>query len=134
MRAGVRALLATLREWRAADGDSAVYFCPAPRDPSMPITPEGIEKFYRSALDLAGKHSPHSWRSAFSTVAREACKDGDTIELQLDHVVGNKIAAAYDRAKRLQMHRGLLRWYERQLIAARDGAMVINIADRQSGA
>lgn len=121
------ALLAALREWRAADGDDAKYVCPAPRDPSKPITPEAVEKHYRNALALGGKHSPHSWRSAFSTVCREAGKDGDSIEAQLDHVVGNKIAAAYDRAKRLQLRRELMRWYEGQLIAARDGATVVPI-------
>lgn len=125
------ALLATLREWREADGDGAVYVCPAPRDPSRPITPEGVEKFYRNALELGGKHSPHSWRSSFSTVCREAGKNGDSIEAQLDHVVGTKIAAAYDRAKRLQLRRELMRWYEGQLIAARDGAAVVPIG-RQS--
>ena len=127
------ALLAALREWREVDGAGSVYVCPAPRDPLKPITPEGIEKFYRNALGLAGKHSPHSWRSAFSTVAREAGKDNDSIEAQLDHVVGNKIAAAYDRAKRLDLRRKLMTWYEATLIAARDGATVIDIADRQSG-
>jgi integrase len=126
-------LLAALREWREADGEGALYVCPAPRDPSRPITPEGVEKFYRNALVLGGKHSPHSWRSAFSTVCREAGKDGDAVESQLDHVVGNKIAAAYDRAKRLQLRRDLMRWYEAQLIAARDGAAVVKLA-RQSGA
>ncbi|MSQ72980.1 MAG: DUF4102 domain-containing protein [Betaproteobacteria bacterium] len=126
-------LLAALREWREADGASAIYVCPAPRDSSKPITPEGVEKFYRNALGLSGKHSPHSWRSTFSTVAREAGKDGDAVESQLDHVVGNKIAAAYDRAKRLGLRRELMRWYERQLIAARDGAAVVAIG-RQSGA
>ncbi|MGI8894891.1 MAG: tyrosine-type recombinase/integrase, partial [Casimicrobiaceae bacterium] len=69
--------------------------------------------------------SPHSWRSAFSTIAREAGKDGDSIEAQLDHVVGNKVAAAYDRAQRLALRRELMRWYELQLIAARDGASVL---------
>lgn len=126
------ALLAALREWREADGAAALYVCPAPRDARKPITPEAIEKHYRNALALGGKHSPHSWRSAFSTVAREAGKDGDAVESQLDHVVGNKIAAAYDRAKRLQLRRELMQWYEGQLIAARDGATVIDIADRQS--
>ena len=121
------ALLAALREWREADGADAVYVCPAPRDAAKPITPEAVEKHYRNALGLGGKHSPHSWRSAFSTVCREAGKDGDSIEAQLDHVVGNKIAAAYDRAKRLQLRRELMRWYERQLIAARDGAAVVPI-------
>ncbi|TAK84192.1 MAG: DUF4102 domain-containing protein [Betaproteobacteria bacterium] len=127
------ALLAALREWREADGAEAIYVCPAPRDPSKPITPEGVEKFYRNALVLGGKHSPHSWRSAFSTVCREAGKDGDAVEAQLDHVVGNKVAAAYDRAKRLQRRRELMRWYERQLIAARDGADVVMLG-RQSAA
>jgi integrase len=125
-------LLAALREWREADGTDAVYVCPSPRESSRPITPEGVEKFYRNTLKLSGEHSPHSWRSAFSTVAREAGKDGDAVESQLDHVVGNKIAAAYDRAKRLQLRRELMRWYEGQLIAARDGAVVVTI-DRQGG-
>lgn len=121
------ALLAALREWRDTDGASAVYVCHAPRDAAKPITAEGVEKFYRNALELGGKHSPHSWRSTFSTVAREAGKDGDIVESQLDHVVGNKIAAAYDRAKRLALRRELLTWYEATLIAARDGAAIVAI-------
>jgi len=128
------ALLAVLREWREADGPDAQFVCPAPRDPSKPITPEGAEKFYRDALALGGKHSPHSWRSAFSTVCREAGKDGDSIEAQLDHVVGNKIASAYDRATRLELRRELMRWYEATLIASRDGAAVVSIAERQGRA
>ncbi len=126
-------LLAAVRAWREADGTEAIYVCPAPRDASKPITPEAVEKHYRNALSLGGKHSPHSWRSAFSTVCREAGKDGDVVEAQLDHVVGSKIAAAYDRAKRLELRRELMRWYEGQLIAARDGAAVVAIG-RQSGA
>jgi len=114
------ALLAQLREWKAADGDGAELVCPTPRDPRKPVTPEGCEKFYRDVLGLAGKHSPHSWRAAFSTVCRDAGKAGDTVEAQLDHVVGNKVAAAYDRAARLELRRELVAWYEGVLIAARD--------------
>jgi integrase len=84
-----------------------------------------VEKFYRRGLGLTGKHSPHSWRSVFSTWCREAGKDGDVIEAQLDHVVGNRVQASYDRAKRLDLRRDLLTWYEAQLLAARDGAEVI---------
>lgn len=122
------ALLSMLREWHTADGEGAGYVCPAPRDPAKPITPEAVEKHYRNVLGLGGKHSPHSWRSAFSTVCREAGKDGDVVEAQLDHVVGNKIAAAYDRAKRLAQRRELLHWYETTLIAARDGAAVVRLS------
>ena len=122
-----RRFLALLHEWRAADGPDAEFVCPAPRDPQKTITPEALEKFYRRALGLGGRHSPHSWRAAFSTICREAGKDGDTIEAQLDHVVGNKVASAYDRAKRLELRRELMQWYEDELIAARDGADVIRM-------
>ena len=125
-------LLAALREWRAADASDATYICPAPRDPSKSITPEAIEKHYRRSLGLAGKHSPHSWRSAFSTTCRDAGKDGDVIEAQLDHVVGNKVQSAYDRARRLELRRELMAWYEATLIAARDGAAVLPIQRRAS--
>jgi integrase len=129
-----RRLLAMLRTWREADGPDAVYVCPAPRDPSCPVTPEGCEKFYRNALGLARRHSPHSWRSAFSSVCNDHGKDERAIESQLDHVVGNKVANRYDRAKRLELRRELLQWYEDQLIAARDGAEVVQIGQASAAA
>ncbi len=118
-------LLASLREWRSADAKGATFVCPAPRDPEKHVTPEGVEKFYSSALGLAGQHSPHSWRSAFSTISREAGKDGDAIEAQLDHQVGSKIASAYDRAQRIEIRRDLMAWYEQQLLASRDNVDVV---------
>ena len=125
-------LLAQLREWKAVDDSDSILVCAAPRDPSRCVTPEGVEKFYRDALGLQGKHSPHSWRSAFSTVCREAGKDADAVESQLDHVVGSKVASAYDRAKRLELRRELLGWYEQTLIAARDGAQVLELNRRKT--
>jgi integrase len=118
-------LLAELKQWRAIDGPDAVLVCPAPRDAKKPITPEGVEKHYRDALGLAGKHSPHSWRSAFKTVTADAGKDTEVVEAQLDHGVGNKVASAYDRAKRLELRRTLMNWYERELVAARDDDVVV---------
>jgi integrase len=120
-----RHLLAELKQWREADGPGALLVCPAPRDSKRAITPEGVEKHYRDALDLAGKHSPHSWRSTFKTICADAGKDSEIVEAQLDHVVGNKVAAAYDRAKRLELRRRLMQWYESELIAARDGGEVV---------
>ncbi len=127
-------LLDQLREWRAADGEGAIYVCPAPRDPEQPITREAVEKFYRRTLDLAGKHGPHSWRSAFSTISRDAGKSGDAVEAQLDHVVGSKVSSAYDRAQRLELRRELMGWYEGTLIAARDGAAVMPIINPRRSA
>jgi len=117
-------LLALLLEWRRTDGDAAIYASPAPHGAGA-ITREAVEKFYRRTLELTGRHSPHSWRSVFSTWARDAAKDADVIEAQLDHTIGTKQAAAYDRAKRLEIRRELMMWYEGQLLAARDGATVM---------
>jgi integrase len=118
-------LLSQLRKWREADGEGAVWVCVAQPGSDKPITPETVDKHYRNKLGLGGKHSPHSWRSAFSTICREAGKDGDVIEAQLDHKVGqDRVASIYDRAKRLELRRQLVTWYERTLIAARDGAQI----------
>jgi len=117
-------LLALLREWRRTDGDAAIHTSPA-RHGAGAITREAVEKFYRRTLELTGKHSPHSWRSVFSTWARDAGKGADVIEAQLDHTIGTKQAAAYDRAKRLEIRRELMTWYEGQLLAARDGATIV---------
>jgi integrase len=120
-----RHLLTELNQWRAADGDKAVLVCPAPRDPEKSITPEGVEKHYRDVLGLAGKHSPHSWRSTFKTLCGDAGKPSEVVEAQLDHIVGTKVASAYDRAKRLELRRRLMQWYEGELIAARDGGEIV---------
>ncbi|MBN8477839.1 MAG: tyrosine-type recombinase/integrase [Burkholderiales bacterium] len=119
-------LLAMMVEWRRADGDDATWVCPAP-SANGAITSEAVEKFYRRGLALAGRHSPHGWRSVFSTWCRDAGKDADVIEAQLDHVVGNKVAASYDRSKRIELRRALVTWYEGELVAARDGARVLPI-------
>jgi integrase len=90
-------LLVLMREWGRADGETAEYVLPAPRGEG-PVTREGVEKFYRRTLDLAGKHSPHSWRAVLSTWANDAGEDADAVEAQLDHVTGTPVKAAYDRA------------------------------------
>lgn len=119
-------LLAAMKDWRRADGDDAQFVCPSPRA-EAPITREAMEKFYREKLGLAGKHSPHSWRTVLSTWARDAGKDRDVVEAQLDHVTGNATETAYDRAHRLERRRELLAWHEATLLAARDGAKVLQM-------
>lgn len=113
-------LLATIQEWMRKDNNTSVNVCPAPRDSERHVTATSVEKHYREALGLEGKHSPHSWRSALSTIAREAKKDKDAIELQLDHGETDSSAEPYNRAKLLRRRRALLEWYEQVLIKARD--------------
>jgi integrase len=122
-------LLAKLQEWKREDGADGAFVCPAPSG-AKHISRESVEKHYRRTLQLANKHSPHGWRSVFSTWAYEAAKQGDVIEAQLDHVVGNSVQQAYDRASRLELRRHLVQWFEDELVAARDGAQVIELAER----
>ena len=122
-------LLTLMKEWRRSDGADATYVCPSPRD-DAPITREAVEKFYRRGLRLSGKHSPHSWRLVLSTWANDAGEDADAVEAQLDHATAGKVAAAYDRAKRLTRRADLMAWHEGALIAARDGANVVSLRQR----
>lgn len=124
-------LLAEMREWHRVDGSGAVHVCPGPRGNGA-ITREAVEKFYRRGLKLVGKHSPHSWRSVLSTWANDAGEDSDAVEAQLDHAIGSKVKAAYDRAKRLNRRADLMAWHEGALVAARDGAKIVSIAQRQA--
>jgi len=50
----------------------------------------------------------------------------------LDHAVGNEVQQAYDRADRLAIRREIVGAHEQALIAARDGAKVIDLAQRRA--
>jgi integrase len=55
------------------------------------------------------EHVFHGFRSSFSTLAREQLRlDDNLIELQLGHVEGNKVKAAYDRSQRLEERREMI--------------------------
>jgi integrase len=120
-----------MKDWRRMDGDDSTYVCPSPAG-DAPITREAVEKFYRRTLNLSGKHSPHSWRSVLSTWANDAGEDADAVEAQLDHATGGKVKSAYDRAKRLERRADLMAWHEGALLAARDGAQVVQLAPRKA--
>jgi integrase len=123
-------LLARMREWHRIDGGTG-YVCPAPSAGRF-ISRESVEKFYNRTMKLAGKHWPHSWRAVFSTWQRDAGRDRDAIEKQLDHAIGNEVQQAYDRAERLEIRRAIVAAHEEALIAARDGAVVIDLAQRRA--
>jgi integrase len=99
-----------LRRWRSISRTAEGFVFPA-LTPLKHITREGIEKVYRVTLNLAGKHSPHGWRSAFSTLAREAGFPQDVVELALDHVHDSATVRAYDRGDRYQQRVRLYEWW-----------------------
>jgi integrase len=109
-----------LRQWRKAIGGAGQVF-PAVAGGSKHISPEAIEKAYRVTLGLKGKHSPHGWRSAFSTLARDNGFGRDAVELALDHVHDEAVARAYDRGQRLLERVKLADWWCQELVKAERG-------------
>ncbi|MDP9176742.1 MAG: site-specific integrase [Gemmatimonadota bacterium] len=105
-----------LRTWRRMTGGRGFVF-PSPTGRAH-ITHESIEKAYRVTLKLEGKHAPHGWRSAFSTLAKENGFSREAVELALDHIADNAVVRAYDRGERLEERTRLAHWWDAQLVAA----------------
>lgn len=112
-----------LRAWLRVTGERRWLFA-APRDAGEHISPESIEKVYRVTLGLRRKHSPHGWRSAFSTLAKESEGkfDKDAVNMALDHVHDTEVARRYDRGERFPERVRLAAWWDAQLVAAERGA------------
>ena len=81
---------------------------------------------------LDEKHSPHGWRSSFSTLARDNGTARDVVELALDHVHDNEVARAYDRGERFDERVKLLDWWGKQLAIAQRGATIIPLKTKAS--
>lgn len=106
-----------LRTWRSLSGSKGYVF-PSVSGEGQHITHESIEKAYRVTLGLKDKHSPHGWRSSFSTLARDAGFERDVVELALDHIHDNDVVRAYDRGERLEGRIKLANWWCGQLLKA----------------
>ena len=106
-------IAAELRQWKRVFGGRGFVF-PSPAG-GKHIGRESIEKVYRVTLSLEGKHSPHGWRSAFSTLARDQGFLRDVVELALDHAHDNEVARAYDRGERFTQRVELFKWWGEQL-------------------
>lgn len=117
-------IAAELRKWRKASKGKGYVFPSPAKGPH--ITRESLEKVYRVTLKLEGKHTPHGWRAALSTLARdEGGFDRDVVELALDHVHDNDVVRAYDRGERLEQRIRLMNWWDEQLSHAQRGADVV---------
>jgi integrase len=116
-------IVAELRQWRATTGGRGHVF-PSPTGGEH-IGRESIEKVYRVTLRLEGRHSPHGWRSAFATLARDHGFARDVVELALDHAHDNEVARAYDRGERFTQRIQLFDWWGDVLATAQRGAKII---------
>lgn len=113
-----------LRRWRLVQPQAGVYVFPGHQGRSH-LSREALEKALRDTMGLAGKHSPHGWRSALSTRAREDTDfDAELIDLSLDHVHASDVALAYDRGQRLAKRVALMAWWGNALETAEQGGIV----------
>lgn len=114
-------IVGELRRWiNAQPADSEFLF--RGNQGRTHISREAIEKALRETLELADKHSPHGWRSAFSTRAKEDTDfDKELVDLCLDHVHNSDTARANDRGERLEKRIALMRWWGDSLESAERG-------------
>jgi integrase len=104
-----------LLAWRDAIGDEGYVF-PSPSGKRAHVGRETIIKLYVDVLGLQGRHSPHSWRTSFSTLAREVGEiDRDVIELLLDHVSDSQVIRTYNRAQRFAQRIRAAEWWDGEL-------------------
>ena len=88
------------------------YLFPSPLHLTKPISDGTMNK----ALKLLGyggqRFTPHSFRSTFSTVAREIGEfPHHIIETQMAHKEGTAVSQAYNRAEYLPQRRELMQWW-----------------------
>ena len=118
-----------LRQWRDKIGKND-YLFPSPTGKNKHIGCEAVEKAYRVTLKLERQHTPHGWRSAFSTLARDQGFLRDVVELALDHIHDNQVACAYDRGERFDQRIELYKWWGAQLNLAQKGAKIIHLSSK----
>lgn len=110
--------LDVLRAIRRLTGRGRLVF-PGQRHAHRPLSENAIGYLY-NRVGYHGRHVPHGWRAAFSTIMNErierewratggvgASPDRAIIDLMLGHVPPNKVESAYNRAAYLPRRREL---------------------------
>jgi len=95
------------------------YIFPAWRSKKYPhLNPEAPNKFLGN-IGYKNKLVAHGCRSIFMTTSREILKfPHRIIDLQLGHIPGNKVDAAYDRSQMLEERKDLLEKFNSLLVEA----------------
>ena len=98
--------LETIAAAHMLTGDRHFVF-PSQRRPQDPLS-AGAIRFLLNRAGYSGKHVPHGWRAAFSTVMNERFPaDRLIIDLMLAHVSKDRVEAAYNRGAYLDRRREL---------------------------
>lgn len=105
-----RQAIAVLRAMRKLTGRNKLVF-PSQRHTHRPMSENAIGYLY-NRVGFHGRHVPHGWRAAFSTIMNEKAErdaraagqkthaelDAKVIDLMLAHVPKDRVEAAYNRA------------------------------------
>lgn len=118
--------LAVLVRMRPLTGDGALVF-PSPSRPRAPLTANALLMALRRMGYQTGDITMHGFRATFSTTMNELGYNPDVIERALAHVPGDKIRAAYHRAKYLEERHQLLQAWADLIDSKRSGAKVTPI-------
>lgn len=120
---------------RQLSGRGALVF-PGQRHAHIPLSENAIGYLY-NRVGWHGRHVPHGWRAAFSTIMNERAKaagrDGDrqVIDLMLAHVPTNKVESAYNRAQFMDRRRELAEeWADLLLEGALPAESLLTMARR----
>jgi integrase len=114
-----------LRRWHKSQSKPGEFVFPGAQGGAY-LSREAVEKALRVTMGLAGKHSPHGWRSSFSTRAKEdGGFDKEVVNLTLDHIHDTDVARAYDRGERLDQRVKLMKWWGDSLEQAERGGDVV---------
>jgi len=104
-----------LRTARRLTGRGRLVF-PGQRHAHRPLSENAIGYLY-NRVGYHGRHVPHGWRAAFSTIMNERDRrDRAVIDLMLAHVPKDKVEAAYNRSQHLTRRRELNQLWADMLI------------------
>ena len=102
-------VVGVLRKLKALTGDGPLLF-PGPFNKEQPISTNTV-LFALYRLGYKGQMTGHGFRGVASTVLHEHGYDHAHIELQLAHVEGDRVAAAYNYAQYLPQRTRMMRWW-----------------------
>lgn len=132
----------TLRAIRPLTGRGRLVF-PGQRHAHRPLSENAIGYLY-NRVGWHGRHVPHGWRAAFSTVMNElterewraggktgASPDRAIIDLMLAHVPKDRVESAYNRAAYLPRRREIAQqWADLLLSGMESPANLLTVARR----
>ncbi|WP_372731907.1 tyrosine-type recombinase/integrase [Novosphingobium sp.] len=113
---------------------------PGQRHAHIPLSENAIGYLY-NRVGWHGRHVPHGWRAAFSTIMNERAKlagiadDRAVIDLMLAHVPENKVESAYNRAEFMPRRREIAcEWAKLLLDKMQPADELLTLARRKSDA